>query len=140
MRAILQRGKRGQEVVNDGGPEARWAPDVWQAYPLVRAPWEQVGHGAFWTNQFPAYYNQPQLRQGVEGLRSAYFVPTRSVLPYFEQTQRPTNIAGGQRTGQSVTGLAGPLSSRSLFARVKSAQLAQSGATALSWAQQLTGG
>lgn len=140
--AILQRGKRGQEVAPQIGPEADWGADRWASFPDVYAPWQQVGHGAYWLNQFPAYYNQPQLHSGTEWLAPGmyWFTPTRSTLPYWEQTQRPANIAGGQRTGQSVTGLFGPLKQRAAKTRVTQAQVAQSGAGALSWAQQLTGG
>lgn len=132
--AILQRGKKGSDPA-----QAEWAPDVWLPFPNVPSPWAQVGKGAVWLSQFPAYYNQPQLHSGREWGSSRYYTPARSVLPDFQMTQRPTNIAGGQRTGQSYTGPVGPLSARKLFARVTQSQVAQSGTSALSWASQLTG-
>lgn len=135
QRAILQRTKKGSDPV-----ASEYGIDRWQSFPAVPAPWQQIGKGAPWLSQFPAYYNQPQLHSGVEWERSAWYTPTRSVLPTFEQTQRPTNIAGGQRTGLSFSGLLGPLSARRMAARVKQSQVAQSGAGALSWASQLTGG
>lgn len=138
MRAILQRGKRGSEP--GPTPAEDWGVDAWRSFPAVASPWQQVGQGAWWLNQLPAYYNQPQLHSGVEWQQSDWYTPTRSVLPTFQQTQRPTNIAGGQRTGLSFSGLLGPLSARRMNARVTQSQVAQSGAGALSWAEQLTGG
>ena len=69
-----------------------------------------------------------------------YFTPTQSTLPTFEQTQRPTNVAGAQLWGSQYSGPVGPISARKLFARVTQAQVTQSGASALSWASQLSGG
>lgn len=137
-RGILQRGKAGQEPPQ-GGPEATWGLDTWQSFPDVASPWQQHGKGAYWQNQFPAYYNQPQLHSAVEWLRPGWYTPTVSAVPTFDQTVYPTP-QGAQRFGQPAGQPVGPISAKQSALRVAQQQLAQSGAQAFSWAQNLTGG
>jgi hypothetical protein len=138
-RAIMQRGKKGSDPV-----AAEYAPvPGYRSFDGTPAPWQQIGrYGDQYLSQFPAYYNQPQLHSGSEWLAPGmyYFTPTVSVIPTFEQTQRPVNMPGGQRVGSGYSGPIGPLSVRGLLARVTQAQVKQSGAGALSWASQLSGG
>lgn len=122
-------------------PPAEYGVDQWRPLPTQGPAPLQIGvYGAVRISQFPGYYNQPQLHQGVEGERSCWYTPTVSTLPTFEQTQRPTNIPGGQRYGANPGAPLGPLSSRKLAARVAAAQVRQSGLQATQWAQGLTGG
>jgi hypothetical protein len=137
--AILQRGKKGSDPV-----AAEYAPvPGYRPLPGVAAPWQQKGlYGDQYLSQFPAYYNQPQLHSGTDWLAPGmyFYTPTVSVLPTFEQSQRPANIAGAQRFASGLQSPLGPLSARALFARVTQAQVSQSGASALSWASQLSSG
>jgi hypothetical protein len=135
--ALLQRGKRGQE----DPVAAEFGPVHWRPLPSGAAPWGQIGvWGDSLLNQFPAYYNQPQLLQGVQDLQSGWYTPTVSTLPTFDQTQRPTNVAGGQRYGANPGAPVGPLTAKGWRKRVTQASVAQSGASALSWAANLTEG
>jgi hypothetical protein len=136
--AILQRGKRG----NPDPTAAEYGPvHGWRPFGGGQHPSQQIGvYGDAYLNQFPAYYNQPQLHQGVEFLSSAWYTPTVSTLPTFDQTQQPTNIAGGQRFGAPAGAPLGPLTAKGWRSRVTQAQVAQSGASALSWAANLTEG
>jgi hypothetical protein len=114
---------------------------AWKPFPTLGPAPLQIGvYGDSLLNTFPAYYNQPQLHQGVEGLQSDWYTPTVSTLPTFMQTQRPNNVQGGQRWAGKPGGPLGPLSSRKLSARVAAAQVRQSGLSATEWAQGLTGG
>ena len=135
--AILQRGKKGSDpVAAEYGPVAGWRP-----LPSGAAPWSQIGvYGDSLLNQFPAYYNQPQLHSGTEWLQSGWYTPSESVLPNFMQTQQPANVAGGQRVGAVPGAPVGPISSRAYASRVLQAQIKQSGASALSWAANLSEG
>lgn len=128
--------RRGDPVAAEYGPISGWKP-----FPTLGPPPLQIGvWGDAYLNQFPAYYNQPQLHCGVEFRRTNWDTPTVSSTPTFEQTQRPTNIAGGQRYGGNAGGPLGPISSRRLAARVAAAQVRQSGLSATQWAQGLSGG
>lgn len=136
--AILQRGKRAGKdpVAAEFGPIYGWRP-----FGHGQHASDQIGAwGDSLLNQFPAYYNQPQLHQGVEYRSTRWYTPTVSVLPTFDQTQRPTNVAGGQRFGAPAGAPVGPLTSKGWRSRVTQAQIAQSGASALSWAANLTEG
>lgn len=119
---------------------AEYGVDRWRPYPTAAGDWNQIGVGAPWLSQFPARWDQPQLHQGVEGLRSGYLTPSRSVVPTFQQTQQGANRPGPQRAGQTYTGPVGPISANQLMSRVTAAQVRQSGLQALSWASQLSEG
>lgn len=132
------------QTARKGNPDpvaAVLGPVSWKPLPTLGFAPLQIGvYGEPLLSQFPALYNQPQLHQGVEGLQSAWYTPSQSPNPTFQQTQRPTNIAGGQRYGQNAGGPLGPLSAKKLAQRVASAQVRQSGLTAQQWATGLSGG
>jgi hypothetical protein len=148
-----RRGKRGN--VNYSNPWAttsspgdavaiEYGRDAWRPMPTPSQP-QQIGvFGAVLLNQFPAYYNQPQLLQGVEGFDSSWYTPNvngaAGLSSNFQHTQSPSNISGAQRNAGKPGGPLGPLSSRRLSARVAAAQVRQSGLQATEWAQGLTGG
>src|ERR1035437_3156786 len=116
-RAIMQRGKKGSDPV-----AAEYAPvPGYRSFDGTPAPWQQIGrYGDQYLSQFPAYYNQPQLHSGSEWLAPGmyYFTPTVSVIPTFEQTQRPVNMPGGPRVGSGYSGPIRPPSGRGLLAPV----------------------
>src|ERR1700722_2109249 len=79
--AILQRGKQGNPdpVAAEYGTVTGWRP-----LGHGQAVWEQIGvYGDAYLNQFPAYYNQPQLHSAVEWLWDAWYTPSVSVVPTF---------------------------------------------------------
>lgn len=118
-------------------------PVAWKPLPTLGPAPLQIGvYGEPLLNQFPAYYNQPQLHQGVEGLSSCWDTPSAGAqgLTNFQHTQSPSNVNGGQRYGGKPGGPTGPLSARKMAARVAAAQVRQSGLAATQWAQGLTGG
>lgn len=130
---------RKAKPVGDPVPE-EYGVDTWRGWPYGTAPQEQIGiYGAQLLSQYPAYYNQPQLHSGPEWLSSHWFTPTAGTLPYWTQTTRPQNVPGGQRWGAPYSGPVGPISAQANQSRVAQAQLAQSGARALGWAQSLIG-
>ena len=134
--AILQRSKKGSDPV-----AAEYGPAAWRPLPSGAAPWSQIGvYGDSLLNQFPGYYNEPQLHSAVEWLQSGWYTPSESVLPNFMQTQQPTNVAGGQRTGATPGAPVGPITARGWAQRVMQSQVQQSGASALSWAANLSEG
>jgi hypothetical protein len=148
---MRRRGKTGAveyqnpwavQTTAQGDPvAAQYGEDRWRPLPTLGPEPLQIGvFGATLLTQFPSYYDQPQLHQGVEGLSSDWFTPSVSSTLTFQQTQRPTNIAGGQRFAGKPGAPIGPLSARALAARVSAAQVRQSGLAATQWAQGLTGG
>lgn len=136
MRALFKRRAAGDEPT---GPV--WGNNEgWKPLPTMGPAPLQIGvFAGQLLNQYPAYYTQPQLHQGVEGLRSNWFVPTRGVVPDFMATAYPQNVPGGQRMGSTYTGPLGPISSRRMQSRVVAAQVRQSGLQAMQWAQGLSG-
>lgn len=142
MRAFgfLARGKP-RDVVQAESRSFAFAGDSWRPLSFGQAPWEQIGvYGDRILTQYPAYYNEPQLKNGVSGLSSALYTPTISAVPTFQQTQGPVNLPGAGKLGQTFTGPMGPLGVSAMKARVTQAQVRQGGSAALSWARSLTGG
>jgi hypothetical protein len=138
--------RRGDPVAAEFGPlhaggNSPGGPIAWRPLPTAGPePLQKGVYGDSLLNEFPAKYDQPQLHQGVEGLTSNWWTPTVSPLYTFQQTQRPANVAGGQRFAGKPGGPLGPISSRALAARVAAAQVRQSGLQATDWAQSMTGG
>lgn len=135
IRAILSRRPtvmpRGGQIAGTAG---------WRGLPTAGPAPLQIGvFDGNLLNQFPARWDGAQLHQGVEGLSSHWYTPTQSVVPTFQQTQQPTNVAGGQRWGQTYTGPIGPISAQAMRARVATAQVRQSGLAAMQFAQNLRG-
>lgn len=132
--AILHRRKQSNTSTAGIGGTAGWRPLSWG-----QAPWEQIGaYDGSPLNQYPAHYDQPQLRQGVEGLRSNWQVPTVLPVLSWQQTQNVANVPGAQRYGAPAGAPVGPLSAKAMRARVASAQVRQSGMASMSWAQGLS--
>jgi hypothetical protein len=72
------------------------------------APWDQNGkYGQPVQSQSPVNIPGVQLRCGVEDMRKNWAFPTRSPLPSWQQTQRPTNTPGPQLYGKSFSGALG---------------------------------
>jgi hypothetical protein len=119
--------------------QEEWGPVAWRGIP-VPAAHEQIGlYGEAILSQVEGYYNQPQLHSGREWGQSCWFTPTVSVVPTFQQTQKPYPI-GGQRYGQTFTGPIGPLNVKAMQQRIAAAQVRQSGLMAQSWAAALGSG
>lgn len=133
MPAILRRRAHQAPTADRIGGTAGWRP-----FGVGAQPNEQIGafDGSL-LNQFPAKWDEPQLWGGVIGLNSHWQVPTVSVLPYWVQTQRPTNLPSAQRDASRYTGGIGPLTARRFRANVTAAQVRQSGAQAMAWASDL---
>lgn len=122
-----------------GPPPAAWGPAVWRPFPT--RGFETLQKGAWgdrYLNQFPAYYNQPQLFTGVEAFNSRYAAPYIRLNEL--RNQLGANTPGGQRWGNTFTGPVGPLSVAQYSQWVTHAQVQQSGLSAYTWAQALSGG
>lgn len=133
IRATFRR-RGGDPVAAEYGPTPGWRP-----LPNTLAPWQQIGvYGNAIQSNFPSNYVQPQLLQGVEGLRSAYYTPTKSGQVNFLLNQQQAYLPGYQRYGSQYSGPLGPISSKQLQQNVVTAQIRQSGLQALQWAQGLS--
>lgn len=112
----------------------------WRGAGSGQAPWEQIGAytGTALTMR-AGNVLETQLRQGVESLSSAWFIPPSMVTP----TGRPQTMANGallgnQRIVGGSTGQLGPITARKMRAQVTAAAVRQSGLSAVQWAQSLS--
>lgn len=137
----------------------RAVPSAHPAAPVPTGPtgyvngWAPFGNGQHATqqtgafagqqlNQYPVNIPGVQLSSGRNWGRSAWYYPSIFAIPNGspQQTQQNANIAGGQRNGSTFRGGLGPLQQQGIMAGVTAQQVRQSGAQALGWARQLTGG
>lgn len=119
-----------------GGQVTLWAP-------LPGYVSEQQQKGAFagrLLNQFPAKVDGVQLQNGRLNNNPGWNTPgvTFSPTGYGTPTTQQNNLPGGQRVGQRYGGGIGPISARRNMQAVIAAQIRQSGASALKWAEGLS--
>jgi hypothetical protein len=144
--AILKRKKDGGEIGAFPGvePTAAFTPIF---HP---APWEAFGGGGSGMrvnvplSQVPARWEDVQLHNGVDGLKSAWYFPPSPgewapavQVPAIQQTQRPVNVPGAQRFGQKYGGQLGLVANQQMRLAVLRAQIRQSGTGATQLGQTL---
>ncbi len=115
---------------------AGWAPGYGSP-----SPNQQIGrYAGGLLNQYPASPSGVMLHGGREWGSSHWYYPAVSVIPNgsTQQTTRPNNVMGAQRSGSIFGGPIGPVTARLFRARVADAQVRQSGLSASDWAQGLT--
>lgn len=145
LRDLFTKRPAGRAIVTSGEPvmpsgaqfgTAGWLPGYGAPHPS-----QQIGRFAgTMLNQFPAAPRGVQLHSGREWGNSNWYYPSVAPLPNgsVQQTQRPTNLPGGQREGSRYTGAVGPISVKLYRAAVAAAQVRQTGLSASPWADGLT--
>lgn len=144
--AILKRRKDNSEVGAFPGvvPSAAFTPLA------ISAPWQAAGGGGYGArvnvplSQVPARWEDVQLHNGVDGLRSGWFFPPSPgawgppvQVPVIQQTARPVNVPGAQRFGNRYGGTLGLVANQQMRLNVLRAQIKQSGTAATQLGQVL---
>lgn len=113
----------------------------WAPFGQGQSPVQQIGaYDGPPANQYPALIPGVQRHQGVEFLNSRYYVPSRSAVPIFQQTQQHVNLPGPQLDASRYTGAIGPVTARLFRRNVTSQSIQQSALRAEPWMSINNGG